>query len=346
MALPFDQLNTAATRDILPNIVDLNFRNDPFLAKLRASRVETFQGGIGWQDTFLFDAQPGGAYKKGAKLSTDQKQTISSIEFRPRYYDIPVSLLLEDIEVENAGPQVVIKLADLRLQEAALGMSARLAIDMHRHGQNLSGDDRSAKINGLAEAINDGTTTSWEGTAGFTTYGGTTRTDVNGALNADLTDPAANVNGPITYDILEFSYNNCVIGAEHPDIGVTSNRGMSLIKAAFQPQQRLEGTDPEIGFLSGLKFNQAVIFQSQYCPGTKGKNDATLGNYLASAGEVFWWLNSSYWKFVVVASKIFAFGFTGFVPAQDDSSLVGHYKFGGTLTCFGPRYNYLLFGIK
>lgn len=343
MAVPYDQLNTAAVRDISPNIVDLNFRNDPFLAKLK-TRLEVYPGGVGWSENILYGSQAGGAYKKGSKLSTEQRQTITAMTFQPRYYDIPVALYLEDIEVENAGPSAVIKLADLKLQEAALNMSARLAIAVYRHGQNVGGEDRTAEINGVSEAIADGTTTTWDSQT-FPTYGGVTRTDVGTALNSDMTTQAANVAGPISYDVLEFSYNSCVIGDRAPDIGVTSNYGMSLIKTAFQPQQRLEGQDAAIGWAPGLKFNQALIFQSQYTPGAKGKNDADLGNYLASAGETFFWITTSTWKFVLVGSKLFSFGFTGFFPSQSDSTLVGHYKFGGNVVCNAPRHNWQGFGI-
>ncbi len=340
-----DQINTAAAKTIVPGVVDNNFKNDPLLAYLKANSLKKYSGGPSWQENFLYSSLIGGFYKKGEQFDITQVQTKTGGTVTPRYCEVNVSLFREDIEVEARGEQAVINLVDSALQEAALTMSARLAIAIYNHGQALAGDDRSAALSGLAEAVNDGTTAGWTGTA-FPTYLTLTRNDANigAALNSPMTAPAANVNGPISYSILERSYNSIVIGSEQPKIGVTTNLGMSYIKLNFQPQQRFETQDAQIGF-TGLKFNSAMIMQSQYCPGTQGVNDARLGNYLASAGETFWWLNPRFLRLYVSTSPKYAFGFTGFVPAQDNTTVAGQYLFAGNFTCTAPRLQRQLFGI-
>jgi hypothetical protein len=69
---------------------------------------------------------------------------------------------------------------------------------------------------------------------------------------------AANVNGAITYRVLEHSYQSGVIGKEHPVIGVTTNRGMGYIGENFQPHQKVDTIEPTIGY-TGIKFKQATI---------------------------------------------------------------------------------------
>ena len=340
-----DQINTAATKIIVPGVVDNNFKNDPLLAYLKANSLKKYEGGPSWQENFIFNSLLGDSYQKGEQFDITQVQTKTGGTFFPKYYWRNVSLFREDIEVENRGPSVVLNLVDSALQEAALAMSATLAIDIYRHGQNLAGDNRVKDLNGLAEAINDGTNASWDGNI-FPTYATLTRNDANigTSLNSPMTLPSANVNGPLSYSILERSYNQVVIGSEKPNLGVTTNLGMSYIKLQFQPQQRFETDDPVIGF-SGLKFNATTIMQSQYAPGTAGVNDPRLGNYQATAGETLFWLNTRFLRFYVSTSPKYSFGFTGFIPAQDNTTVVGQYLFAGNLTCTSPRLQKQLFGI-
>ncbi len=275
-------------------------------------------------------------------------QVMTAMEFEPKLYYAPVVLYLEDIEIYNAGPASVVDLADLQLQIAAKSMSARLSIDLYRHGQAASGDDRSMRINGIAEAVNDGSTASWDGNT-FTTYGGVTRADVSPALNSNMTAAGAlsNQNGAkVTYGFFEKSFNNCVFGDMRPDLGVTTNLGMSAFKIAFQPQTVIQIKSPTVGFLDGVSFNGATVIQGQYTPGTAGVNDAKLGNYSASAGETFFWFNSDTWTFKTVASKQYAFGFSGFIPTANDTTLQGRYHWAGNVTCNGPKYNFQAYGIS
>jgi hypothetical protein len=348
MAVAYNQLNAAVESVILPGVVDLTFKNDPLLAYLRAKRLDTFAGGNSWRENFTYDSLPGGSYVKGQKLEMTTNQIMTSLEWTPKLYYSPVVLYLEDMEIFNAGPAAVVDLADLQLSTAAKSMSARLSVDLYRHGQNYSGDDRSSKINGIAEALSDGATASWDGNT-YTTYGGVTRSDVGTALNSNMTTTGANSNlngSKLTYGYLEKSYNVCCFGDMQPDLGITTNLGMSAFKIAFQPQQVVQVKSPTVGFLNGVQFNSATMIQGQYTPGTAGVNDAKLGNYLASAGETLFWLNTDTWKFTTVASKLFGFGFTGFIPTSNDTILQGRYHWAGNVTCNGPKFNFQAYGIS
>lgn len=238
-------------------------------------------------------------------------------------------------------------------------MSERLAIAMYRHGQNIAGDDRSLQIHGLSEALNDGSTASWDGNT-FPLYGTLARADVRtgqpvglGPLDARMAvtgDVAANVNGTITYDILERGFNSVCIGPEKPDLIVTTNLGMSYIKKKFQPQQRFTtASKVAVGF-TALDFNGCEVMQSQYCPGTQGQNlgggNAGAGNFLATAGETLWMINSKKFNFYIADSEKYAFGFTGWKPAQDNTVIAGQYLYGGPgLICTMPRFSRQFYGI-
>lgn len=355
-----NQLDTTTNKKILPDVADGIFLNDPLLAYFKANSLDRWSG-IAVQHGLLYNYLPSGFYAKGDAFNITQPQTKTGLTFQPKYAYVDVTLFLEDVEVENAGPEAVIKEAVIRLQEAALNMSARLAIAMYRHGQNIAGDDRSLAIHGLAEALNDGSTAGWDANA-FPNYGTVPRTSVRvngeavgaGALDSKMgatavTNPAANVNGTITYDLLERTFNSVVVGNERPNLLMTTNLGMSYIKKKFQPQQRFEtASKVAVGF-TGLSFNGSEIMQSQYCPGSQGQNLAAIGNFLApsSQGETLWFLNTKSFKFWLANSEKFAFGFSGWKPAQDNNNIAGQYFYGGPgLTCQAPRYSRYLYNIN
>lgn len=296
----------------------------------------------------------GGAYKKGATFDTTRKQTRTGMLFTPRYYEVNVSEFLEDLEVEMAGPRAAFSVIRTDMAQAALTMSAILEIAFFHHGQALAGDDRSAEINGIEEAFNDGTNASWAGNL-FPSYGGQTRVDVSPALTPPTgLIPAAVTGGKTSYRVLRHSYFSTIIGNERPTVGLTTNRGMGFISENFLPHQIIDTTQPEINW-PGMKFDQATILMSQYAPGQDGVNDPFLGNYstvgLTTPGETFTWLNfgptgeDAYIRLYIAQSQKFAFGFTGFKGARDDNQVSGQLLFGGNLTCRAIRLSRILFGL-
>lgn len=336
-----DELNTSTRIHIVPGLIDQYGKNDPLFAYLKKNNFERFPGGTQIQENFVYDYLVSAAYSKGQTFNIDSKQTETGGTFYVKHYYTNVTLFKEDIQIFNKGPEAVFKLVDAKMQNAGLSMSAKLAIAAYNEGQSAS---RALELNGLAEALNDGSNNSWTGSA-YSTYGTLSRSSTGGnRLVSPMTGPTANVSGPITYKILEEGYNSIVIGDEYPNLMVTTNLGMSYIKEKFQPQWRTETQDPNIGF-NGLKFNSAMVIQSQYAPGTAGVNDANIGNYNASGGETLFYLNTKYWRLWVTDDPEFGFGFSGFKPAQDSTTVAGQHFFAGNITCQAPRLNRHLFNI-
>lgn len=259
---------------------------------------------------------------------------------------VNVTEFLEDLEVEMAGPRAAFSVLRTDMQQGALTMSAILEIAAFHHGQNLAGDDRSAEINGLEEALNDGTNASWAGNT-FASYGGQTRADVSPALTPPTGLIAAN-NASVLYRVLRHSYFSCILGNEAPTVGLTTNRMMGFISENFLPHQIVDTTQPEINW-PGLKFDKATIVMSQYMPSQDGVNDADLGDYSA-AGETFAWLNfgpqgdDAYIRLYIAQSSKFAMGFTGFKGAREDNQVSGQILFGGNLTVKALRLSRILHG--
>jgi hypothetical protein len=332
-----NELNTFTNKHIVPGVVDNVFKNDPLLAYMKTNEVEIFPGGSVIQENFTYDVLKGGSYAKGSTFDITRRQTNTGASFDPKFYQVNVTEFLEDLEVQIKGEHAVFSLLDADMVNAALTMSAILAIALYNEGQ---GTGRTNDLNGLAEIINDGSGNSWTGNS-HTTYGTLTR---SGTVGSALNSVPSQVSGVITYPILEEQYSTAVIGNEEPNLGITTNLGFAYIKEKFQPQQRFQEEDPKIGF-RGLRFNNSIIMRSQYAPGTQGVNDADLGNYLDASGETLWFLNTKFFRFWTTDSPEYAFGFSGFKPAQDNSIVAGQYKWSGNVTCQAPRLQKQLYDI-
>lgn len=334
------EVNVVTNKKIVPGVVDGVFKNDPLLAYLKSNGLNKISGGqIGgsmFQENFLYKPMIGGSYSPGATFDITKRRTLEGMNFDLRHHYVNVTEYQEHLDIYNRGPEAVFSLIEADLTNAALTMSAMLAIEVYNAG---SGSGRTEKINGLAEALNDGTNNSWNA-ASYSTYGGVTRADVNSALNSKLTA----VSGSITYAQLEQAYNDVTLGAIEPNLLVTTNRGMSYIKQKFHPQYRVTSQDPKIGF-TGIQFNKAMILQSQYAPGAQGVNDADLGNYLDSDGETLWMLQTDYIKMYVTSSDTFGFGFSGFKWAQDSTTVAGQYFASVNIVVTAPRLMHQLHAI-
>jgi len=354
-----DTVNTLSRKIIVPGLTDQIFKAGPTLAYIKRNCLQKWQG-FQMQENFLYGMMNVEPYLPGDSFDISQTQIFTGGTLTPRYYNVAVPALLEKVKIEYAGPEAVFNYVDVLMQAAALTMSAKLATDIFEHGQVSSTvvQDRTKLINGLAEALNDGVTADFRGRV-FPNYLTLTRNDANiaSSLNSPMTAAAgtvaANVGGSISYPTLEQAYNSVVIGTEQPDLIVTTNKGLSYIKMAFQAQQRFEGTSLDFGF-QGVKFNSATIFQDRYAPGStpvttqeasKLGLQALDGTNSTVLGETLWFLNTKYIRFYVSPDSLYGFGFTGFLPAQDNSVVVGHYKFAGTASNQAPRLARVLFGI-
>lgn len=370
MADPIVTSLTAVTKEeIWPRqITDSFFRAIPFFSYLRDKALSTFSGMTFMQYPYLFRPLIGGSYAPGSAFNIDKVDTIAALQFREKYYEINVTEYKEEIQVRNKGANAVFSLLDADMKAAMMTLSTIVAIAAWRHGQAAGAgvlDDRSLDINGLSEALNDGFLPSWDGNV-FTTYGAQAR---NGAVGAAINAKPywlGNSNGTagkITYEKMEDMYQIASQGNLSPDLGVTSKRGMTLIKNTLQVQQRFaQETDPRYGF-EGVLLNRMRITKDDYAIsasptfGGTGSSDPILGSWNSdgpvtagaiSAGiaytdpgvvnrgnfpvtpvaalevrEVLWMLNTDTWILRVSDDEEFQFGWTGFKPGQDNTRVSG-----------------------
>jgi hypothetical protein len=369
-----DEINLTTHKEIYPTVIEDNFFLDtPFEAYLRARSLVPFGGGAFMQNTFLYAPMIGGSYARGANFNITKRQTLAGTVFDPKYYEVSVPEYKEDIQVLNKGPLSVFSLIDTDLRNAMNTISAIIAVALSLHGQASSASivgNRPNDINGWIEALNDGVTPGWEGSI-FANYGTAPRNGVvKSALNSVpqwLGDALGNA-GPVTYQQLEEMYQTASIGRQEPDLIVGNKAVYAYIKERIQPQQRFaQERDPYWG-VNGMRMNSAMILKDDYFPSLKyGVNDPDLGNYLTSTytspgsvgagsgmptgvtihvGEVLAMFNTRKFLFRVSDDAEYGFGWSGFVPAQDNTRVVGQVKAAVNLQCVAPRLNIYGFGIN
>src|SRR5579864_7439125 len=237
----YDQITLATKRFVRksPKLIDNVFQNDPVVAYTKENLREDFDGGRLIQETFIYNGLVGGSYLPGKQFDTTQIQVEQAGQFTMKFFEVGVTLSKEDIQVLNKGENAIFRLIDSRMQTAYMTLGAHFSIAIYMGGQSA----QIAQLNGLAEALNDNTTVSWDNT-NYSTYGTLTR---GGSIGAAYNSPPTNVGGTIEYNTLEEVYGDCTFGAGEfePNIGATTVKGYSYIKEKFQTQQRFQDTQED-----------------------------------------------------------------------------------------------------
>jgi hypothetical protein len=361
--MDYNQIDLATDRFILrdPLILDNTFHRDPLIGYLRDTVEEQFTGGRrNVESDFEYDGEIAGAYDPGDEFEMTERQAEQAFALPMQFYYGNVSATLEDLEVFNTGPRAVYRFLNTRFARTLKTIGAGVAISQYLNGSRVG---YTRIITGLAEALNDGLTASWDGSV-YPAYGDTTR---NGTIGTALNSvPFPTASTTIMLKDLEDSYSQAMIGEgeEEPNIGVTTYKGYSAIKSKFQSQQRFNDTqDPKLNF-NGLKFNNSVLMRSRYCPGTvisgTNTNDVTrianafikksskgaLTVYPTVTSETLWWLNvrRPYMRFLISKSKKFGFGFTGFKAAQGNNKVAGQILASIQYFVRSPRNHAQVFG--
>jgi hypothetical protein len=342
-------------------LVDAIFNVSPTLAYVKENLKLMFDGGRFIQESFLYAPLIGGAYVKGSNFDITRKQVEQAGQFGIKYQQVNVTFAKEDIQVENAGDAQIFSLVTEQVELAYKQIGQYLAIGMFMQGQGAGGvytPNLVANVNGLAEAINDGTNASWDGNT-YTTYGTITR---GGAVGTALNSTPQNIAGTLEYARLEEEFGNaCFGGGEYePNLLATTVLGFSYLKEKFQAQQTYESkTNLELG-ITGMSFNGAMVVKDRYVPGSaiSGTTDPIVSAYLDSTvavgtayptmtSETLWILNARnpFMNFYMSSDPEYQFGFTGFKPAQDNTIIAGQILWAGNITVPVPRYHRQLFGI-
>jgi len=367
------ELNSVTKFEIYPRTIEDNFfLATPLLAYWRDHCLVPFTGGTYMQSPIRYASMFGGFYAPGSSFNIAKRQTITALQFDTRYCYTSIPEYKEEIQVENKGENAVASLLDADMQNGVDTINVIVAIASNQHGQDMSGSggtDRSLAINGWPEAINNGVDPSYDGLI-YTTYGQQTR---NGAIGSALNSTPqwcgtpAGATGVISYSLLEEGYQDASIGKKEPNLGVGNKAVTAYIKEKLVVQQRFQQERDPVWGVMGFRLNNAMILKDDYFPSLRyGATDPILGSWLTSTftspaaptansglpvstvctvGEVFCFFNTFDWLFRVTDNEEFGFGFSGFVPAQDNTKVVGQIKAMVNEQCISPRTQKQFYGI-
>jgi hypothetical protein len=360
-----DQITVSTKRYVreTPKLVDNVFQQGPLVAYAKQNLREDYDGGRYIAENFWYNGLVGGSYAPGKEFDITEPQVEQQGQFTIKFFEVNVTLSKEEIQVINKGPNAIFRLIESRVQNAYVTIGAHMEIAMYLNGINAG---YTTNFNGLPEALNNGTTASWDNNT-YATYGTLTR---GGAIGTAYNSVPTNVGGTIEYNTLEETYGAATFGALEPNVGITTQLGYSFIKEKFQTQQRFNDTqDPKIGF-NGLKFNDAVLMKSRYCPGSylfgsSGTADpiavgylkqssngavtaypAPVGGYPTGSWETLFWLNARkpFMNWYMSDDPEYQLGITGFKPAQANTKVACQVLCASNVT-FNPRYHAQLYGI-
>jgi len=291
------EVTTRRYIDEQPKLRDLVFNKDPLMSYLDENCMEEVQGGSSWNDNIEYDVQDGGAYSKGQDLPADQRQIEQQLRFDPKYQTVMIPFYKEDIKVLNnaKSPLAVVKLVEERVDSAYMQLGAQTAIQMYLQGQSGS---YIKFVNGLTEALSDGTTTGWDGNA-YPIYGTLTRSLYGGRMLSPT--PYNFAGGSLSLPVMESMYQSINYGSGEYECNIilTTPTGQGIIRSNYQTQQRFQSVTTAKGGFRGLEYNGAIILASRYAPGsylmkaasgssTAGTNDRVAVRFFTytTAGQV------------------------------------------------------------
>jgi hypothetical protein len=367
------------------------FTATPWLRLLRTNKniYRPWTGGSYMKVPFDLQPVPSGAYAPGTDTFTlQQLQTIDDMAFAPKYYNAEVVILATYTDVYNREPHQIVNILKEKYGNASNSIDSKVAADVFNHGQSVStgivSGARIKNLNGFAEALNDGYTPSWTGDV-FQLYGNQLR---NGPLTRTVLnsipywggDSAGNA-APVSNQVLNRVYNRCkqgkgegkVIGGK-PDYGLCSDYMYGSVSDRVFPMQRVDAEikEPRIG-MTGLRFNNGIIFPDSYSPGTQNAiyiQDATVlpsvttGTFAQPASaatnaaynnspgtgvtmnvnETFWWIRTDTWRFSYPKSGRYSFRPRGLQEAFDGDILADIIRAAIVLYCLVPSSNQLTYG--
>lgn len=325
--------------------------------KLRP-KARPFPGGTKITENFEYAVMPGGSHPKGVRHVNKERQTTQRGQWDLKYTKVDVVFNIIDIQVLNGGKMMVYDMLKEKLQWAYTTLGMFMEIALYLPG---SGASWAQNINGLAEIINDNSTSSWDGGT-YSTYADASRADAN--VGSRIKGNIDAITGPISYAALEAGYSRAKVGNVQPDLGLTTEKCYSYIKNKFQTQQRFQDqTEPTIGF-TGLKFNKATIIASNYVPGSFISNMSTAGDPAteytttttsteataltayptvgSGAVETFFFVNTDdrFLHMYISDDEVFSGGFDPFLKDVNSDEVVGRVRLAWQLACINPRFQW------
>lgn len=349
-----DALNVSTHRHIRrsPILIDGIFQGDSGLAMIKSSCIVPFDGGRVIAGNVTFDTLLAAAYDVGEDFDLSEQKTDDQLQFFPRHIEVNITTSLEMLEVYNTGPNAIYRDVDSKLRNMYNTIGSGLAVSQYLPNNTTN---YGKFVTGMAEAVSDGSTNSWNG-ATYASYGGLTRSSYNGALTAYV---ASGAGAQMEYDDVADALQETGWGDGDLEANVIlgTPKLWAGFKKRYQVQQKLIESTPVIGF-KGYSIENATFLKSRYCPGqdiattTKKSNrvavkfikattKGVVTTYPAVSGETAFVLNlrKPNVHFHVSTARRYQFGFTGWKLTANNTKISGQGLWAGQYTFDNPSFH-------
>lgn len=295
------QMTAIAEQAYLPGLPDNIYNSNPLFFKLKQSgNIVLLDGGRKIVQPLQYaKISKGGSYADGAALDITPNDIITDAEVDWKYYYVPVSVTRGD-ELKNMGKHQIVDLVDALMKNAKLRLEDLLGTGI------FSDASTSTDINGLRQAVDSATT-----------YAGIAVADFAGWASQEDSTTAA-----VTIAALRDMRGKLTIGADKPDIIVTTQYVYDDLYNLLQPQQRFVQSNNAKQMASAgfdtLEFEGIPVVVDSHCP-----------------SQQLYMLNSRYIKLCVHKNENFRF--TGFKEPIDQNAKVGEFYWAGNLIVTNRR---------
>jgi len=286
-------------------------------------------------------------------FSTAATDNRVNLEFVPKFYQITVTVPLDEVWVNNTDEKVM-DLIGVEVVGSAQDMASDIGTIFYADGTGNGSKD----FLGLEAIVDDGGDVATYGTLSRSTY-----TTIQG------TDTASS--GTITLAKMSTLYNAASSGSQHPTCGFTTEAVFALYESLLQPQERI-AKDVAMIKRQGNMGKEGTGFQGGTgFTGLFFKGFPVLADEKCSAGELYF-INENFVDFFALdpskASKAglaeaipyksvdirgndysdmpgLGFCWSGWVKPTNSASIVGHVYLGGELIGSNPKRNAVLLDI-
>lgn len=333
------RITTTAQSKLVPKVVDAILSGNVFATRM-LSKASKWNGERMKFPVKYAKNTTGTSFSGFDTFSTSATDNRVNLEFVPKFYQMTVSLPLDELSV-NATEEKVLDLAKLEMASTAQDMADDIGTIFYSDGTGNGSKD----FMGLEGIVDDATNVATYGTLARSTY-----TTLKSTVTAS--------SGTLSLAKMSTLYNAAARGSQTPTLGLCSETIFALYEQLLQPQERIAKTVPSMkagtrglntdGFVGGTGFT-----------GLYYKGFPILADEKATSG-VLYFINEDFldWYAMPMAmttpvayrsqdiegndySSVQGLGFSwsDWVKPTNAAAIVGHIYLGGELISSAPRFH-------
>ncbi len=337
---------TTTQDKIIPKVVDTILNSNVLLTR-ELSATKKWKGETLKFPVKLSTNTTGTSFSGFDTFSTTAVQTRNLLAFNPAFYQITVSLPLDELSVNAVDETKVIDLIDVECTSTSQDMADALGTIFYADGTGNSSKDPL----GLAALVDDGTAVA--------TIGGLSR-----STNTTLQGTVTASSGVISLAKMSTLYNAITSGAQKPTLGLTTEAVFNLYEQLLQPQERIAKDVSMIkkggrldkegsGFTSGTGFTGLFFKGMPVLADEKCTSQALIfvnEDYLDFYALPVAMTEAVKYKFVIDGNDYntplgLGFSWSGWIRPTNSAAVVGHIYLGGQFITQNPKRHGKLTGI-